>query len=365
MILLEANQNDPLIPATPTVWYGPRTITEATCIRLVRTFQEACAVQPVVENDFHETTHAGPFPGVEGFVLVPIVNAQATVGWILALNRENEDDEASGCGWNVSFLEFGTHEASLMTSAATILATHSRNMDLFRERERLVVSVVRALVTAIEAKDEYTRGHSERVALYGKRLAEELGFDAEYCERLYLTGLLHDVGKIGVSDAVLRKPGALSPAEIDEVKQHPDKGWAILADVDPLKYVLPGVLHHHEQFDGGGYPDALSGNCIHIDGRILAVADAYDAMTSDRPYRQGMPHEKAEQILRAGSGKQWDAKIIEVFLRVVPDILHIKENYRPRAQTQRKKTEPDSGTSPTAASIPIYSTGASPIYSLD
>jgi HD-GYP domain-containing protein (c-di-GMP phosphodiesterase class II) len=238
--------------------------------------------------------------------------------------------------WDVSYLEFGTHEATLMSSSAAILATHARNVDLFREREELLVSMIRALVSAIEAKDEYTRGHSERVALYGKRLADELGLGEDYCERLYLTGLLHDVGKIGVRDAVLRKPGPLTDGEFEEIKQHPDKGWSILHDLEPLGYVLPGVLHHHENYDGRGYPDALAGEQIPLDGRILAVADAFDAMTSDRPYRTGMPLKQAEAILRDGAGRQWDPEMIDAFLRAMPDILAIKDTYRPRVQPTRQ-----------------------------
>ena len=358
MVLLKVNPDDPQLPAKPIVWCGPRTIDDVACNRLVQSFRDGCAIQPVVRNDFHETTLATQYPGVEGFVLVPIVNSDVTIGWLLALNRDNKRGQFVLNEWYLSFLAFGTHEASLMSFAATIMATHSRNMDLLGERERLVISVVRALVTAIEAKDEYTRGHSERVALYGKRLAVEMGINAERSERLYLTGLLHDVGKIGVSDAVLCKPGALSPDEFDEIKQHPDKGWAILTDVEPLTYVLPGLLHHHEQFDGGGYPDGLAGTDIPIDGRILAVADAYDAMTSDRPYRKGMPHEKAEQILRSGSGKQWDPEIVETFCRVVPDILHIKENYRPRVQARRIKTQLDAVTVADDTGIELEQAGA-------
>jgi HD-GYP domain-containing protein (c-di-GMP phosphodiesterase class II) len=349
MVLLEVNSDDPQLEAKPIVWCGPRTVADSVCNRLIQAFRDDCVVEPVVRNNFHETTDAVQYPGVEGFVLVPIIIAEKTTGWLLAINRENERSQIHVDEWYLSFLEFGTHEASLMSSAATIMGTHAHNMDLLGERERLVVSIVRALVTAIEAKDEYTRGHSERVALYSKRLAVEMEFPADHCERLYLTGLLHDVGKIGVSDAVLRKPGALSPEEFDEIKQHPDKGWAILIDVEPLTYVLPGLLYHHERFDGAGYPDGLAGEDIPIDGRILAVADAYDAMTSDRPYRKGMPHEKAEMILRSGMDEQWDANIVEVFCRVVADILEIKENYRPRIQNRRKKPQLGLPTQTTAA----------------
>jgi HD-GYP domain-containing protein (c-di-GMP phosphodiesterase class II) len=313
-----------------------RGVSESTCWGLVDRYRELAIHQPVVKNNFDRMPDAIDFPGVNSFILVPIVNGDVTIGWLLALNRNNDRNLNAGeLPWGISYLEFGTHEATLMSSSAAILATHARNVDLFREREGLLVSVVRALVSAIEAKDEYTRGHSERVALYGKRLAEELGYDDDYCERLYLTGLLHDVGKIGVRDAVLRKPGPLSDDEFEEIKQHPDKGWQILHDLDPLTYVLEGVLHHHEQFDGRGYPDRLAGRGIPLDGRILAVADAYDAMTSDRPYRTGMPQEKAETILRSGAGKQWDPEMVDAFFRCMPDVLKIKREYQPRIPEQR------------------------------
>jgi HD-GYP domain-containing protein (c-di-GMP phosphodiesterase class II) len=152
--------------------------------------------------------------------------------------------------------------------------------------------------------------------------------------------LLHDVGKIGVRDAVLRKPGPLTDEEFEEIKQHPDKGWQILHELVPLQHVLHGVLHHHEQFDGHGYPDQLAGHAIPLHGRILAVCDAYDAMTSDRPYRTGMPQERAESILRSGAGKQWDPELIDAFFRCMPDILQIKQTYRPRPSVQRQPTLP-------------------------
>lgn len=320
---------------------GEQCMDDQKCCRLVEIYRELVAVQPVVKNHFERLPQSAEFPGLHSFIIVPIVNGNVTIGWLLALNRNNERNlNTQEVPWEISYLEFGTHEATLMSSSAAILATHARNVDLFREREELLVSVVRALVSAIEAKDEYTRGHSERVALYGKRIAEELGYDGEFCERLYLTGLLHDVGKIGVRDAVLRKPGPLTDEEFEEIKQHPDKGWQILCDLEPLSYVLDGVLHHHEQVDGSGYPDNLAGDKIPLDGRILAVADAYDAMTSDRPYRHGMPQEKAESILRAGSGKQWDTVMVDAIFRCMPDVLRIKKEYEPRATKRRKSNNP-------------------------
>lgn len=317
---------------------GTRNIADQVCRDLAEQFKDQCELQPVVKNNFDQTPAARGLPGVHSFIFVPIVSADHIVGWLLALNRDNAQNlTTEESPWVVSYREFGTHEATLMSSLAAILATHARNVELFREREELLVSMVRALVSAIEAKDEYTRGHSERVALYARRLAEEMGLDEDFCQRLYLTGLLHDVGKIGVRDAVLRKPSHLTEQELKEIMEHPDKGWAILQDLASLSYVLPGVLHHHESYDGQGYPDQLAGPDIPLEGRILAVADAFDAMTSDRPYRAGMPHHKAEAILRSGAGEQWDPQAIDAFFRAVPDLLHIKETYTPRTPPKRTK----------------------------
>jgi HD-GYP domain-containing protein (c-di-GMP phosphodiesterase class II) len=196
--------------------------------------------------------------------------------------------------------------------------------------------MVRTLVSALDAKDAYTRGHSERVALFSKRIAEHLGYDDVATEKLYLSGLLHDVGKIGVSDAVLRKPDRLTPEEFAEIKRHPDEGWGILLELEQLRYVLPGVLHHHEQVNGTGYPDGLKGEQIPLDARIMAVADAYDAMTSDRAYRKGMPHEKAMEIIREGSGSQWDSDVVDAFLAVIDDITAIRYGYTQIERPARK-----------------------------
>ncbi|HUG71550.1 MAG TPA: HD-GYP domain-containing protein [Pirellulaceae bacterium] len=323
----------------PTVWAGARCIEPRDCQRLVERYRSECEAQPVIKNNFDGTADALNISDVNSFIIVPIVNGSMFMGWLLALNRNNERNmNTEEFPWDVSYREFGTHEATLMSSSAAILATHARNVELFREREELLISMVRALVSTIEAKDKYTRGHSERVALYGKRIAEELGLGEDYRERLYLTGLLHDVGKIGVRDAVLRKPGPLTDEEFEEIKQHPDMGWSILQDLKPLSYVLPGVLHHHETLNGRGYPDGLAGDQIPLDGRILAVADAFDAMTSDRPYRTGMPLAMAQAILKDGAGKQWDPEIIDAFFRAMPDILEIKKTYQPRVHPVRQAT---------------------------
>jgi HD-GYP domain-containing protein (c-di-GMP phosphodiesterase class II) len=254
-------------------------------------------------------------PRIRNLVVAGMYTEDVPLGWLVAMNRRREQPEKRG-----SSCEFGSVEAQLLNSIAAMLASQARNVGLYREKESLLVAVVRALVSAVDAKDPYTCGHSERVALVARRLAHECGLDEQECERIYLTGLLHDVGKIGVSDAVLSKPGKLTPAEFDEIKRHTELGWSILCELEQLRYVLPGVLHHHETFHGQGYPDALSGESIPLVARILAVADAFDAMASDRPYRPGMEISKVTTILREGAGSQWDPWVIERFFAVFPQI---------------------------------------------
>jgi HD-GYP domain-containing protein (c-di-GMP phosphodiesterase class II) len=173
--------------------------------------------------------------------------------------------------------------------------------------------------SAIDARDAYTRGHSRRVGRYARGIGRQLQLAHDDCERLYLTGLLHDIGKIGVPDRVLLKAGRLSDDEFDLIKQHPEIGYRILEPIAELSFALPGVLHHHERIDGQGYPHGLGGEEIPFSARILAVADAYDAMTSSRTYRTAMSTEKAQGVLADGAGQQWDRPIVAAFLRVLKD----------------------------------------------
>jgi HD-GYP domain-containing protein (c-di-GMP phosphodiesterase class II) len=267
-------------------------------------------------------------------VLAPVSRHGDLYGWVAALNRLGPSAVARQGEipwWGLSDLEFGSTEAGLLVSASAIFAACARNVDLIRQKENLLVGVVRALVSAIEARDRYTFGHSERVALTSQRLGEQLGLSRQHCRRLYLTGLLHDIGKIGVSDQVLRKPGQLTRSEQEQVKQHTQLGYAILHDLDQLAFVLPGVLHHHERFDGKGYPNGFVGEQIPLDARIIAVADAYDAMISNRPYREGMSDSQAELCLRAGAAVQWDASVVEALFEAHDDIRAIIRGYQPPA----------------------------------
>jgi HD-GYP domain-containing protein (c-di-GMP phosphodiesterase class II) len=323
---------------------GADEIAPSVRLQLAATYLARCTDSPFVANNFAEGGTGQPFPGVREFVLTPVLSRDRLLGWLLALNREVFDYGPAHTGWrDLNDLEFGTHEANLLSSTAAVFGTHAGNIELVRERESLHLNVVRTLVSTIEAKDEYTRGHSERVALYARRLGAELGLTGHACSQLYLAGLLHDVGKIGVRDAVLLKSGSLDDAELDVIKRHPELGWEILSGLKLLEDVLPAVLHHHERFDGMGYPDGLQGEAIPLSARIIAVADSYDAMTSDRPYRPGMPMDKAAEILQGGKGRQWSPDVVEALVRSLPDILRIQQSYKPvAAHNQRRRVPAES-----------------------
>ena len=175
-------------------------------------------------------------------------------------------------------------------------------------------SILSALVAAVDNKDRYTRRHSEDVMTYSVQIAQELGLDEETQRIVRVAALLHDVGKIGVPDAILRKPGRLSETEFRAVQQHPMMGAIIVSAVPGFEETLDTVRHHHERWDGEGYPFGLCGEETPLMARLMAVADAYSAMTTDRPYRKGMDPQKALAILEAGAGTQWDPKCVHAFL---------------------------------------------------
>jgi HD-GYP domain-containing protein (c-di-GMP phosphodiesterase class II) len=324
-----------------------RPLHENIVLQLMDSLRQTALSQPAIKNGIEHTAGPSVLAGVRDYIAVPVLKSDKAIGWFLAINRlaECSEEEAQDYPeWRLNQHEFGTSEASLLSTAAAMTASHANNLSLFNERETLLVNVVRTLVSAVEAKDQYTCGHSERVAIYAKRLAQQAGYSKKDCELFYLTGLLHDIGKIAINDAILNKPDRLTDEEFAEIQRHPAEGWKILQELEQLNYVLPGVLHHHERFDGKGYPDGLSGLDIPLDGRILAVADAYDAMTSNRAYRTGMPHEKAMGILRDGAGTQWDPEAVEAFMQIEQDIISMRETYTPRDKPNRVPTQPQPPT---------------------
>jgi HD-GYP domain-containing protein (c-di-GMP phosphodiesterase class II) len=172
------------------------------------------------------------------------------------------------------------------------------------------------LSRAIEARDPYTRGHSDRVTELAEAIARRLGWSDERLALLQVGGPLHDVGKLGVSEEVLAKPGRLGEGELKEIREHPKLGARLLLRVAAFRAAIPYVLFHHERWDGKGYPTGRAGEAIPLEARLLAVADAFDAMTSDRPYRRSLEHHEAVAEVARCAGTQFDPEIVRVFLEL-------------------------------------------------
>jgi putative nucleotidyltransferase with HDIG domain len=185
---------------------------------------------------------------------------------------------------------------------------------VYLELTEAYTDTVRSLVTALEAKDLYTRGHSERVARYSRAIAQALGMSKAQIERIEIAALMHDIGKVGIGKGILSKPGKLTAEEVREIRSHPATGMTILSDLRVLSDLSRIVVAHHERWDGSGYPNGLSGEAIPFESRILAVADAYDAMTSDRPYRSALSRVEAVDEVRRGSGIQFDSTVVAAFM---------------------------------------------------
>jgi HD-GYP domain-containing protein (c-di-GMP phosphodiesterase class II) len=282
---------------------------------------------PLFCNNLQKSGWGTRFAQVANVLAFPIGD-RTPLGWVLALNKGRGQQTAGQAGKPGRPGEpppFRRSDAALLTPFTTLLDLHYRGSERYRGLKDLLVGLTRALTAAIDAKDAYTFGHSERVARIAVELGRELNLPEEELSDLYLTGLLHDIGKIGIRDSVLGKPGPLTPEESEHLKEHVTIGYKILADVQAIHRLLPGVLHHHERWDGAGYPEGLAGEAIALYPRILAVADSYDAMSTDRPYRKALPPERIAALLQEGAGSQWDPRLIQALQRCCPRVQAIRQ----------------------------------------
>lgn len=284
----------------------------------------------LILNDVTGQSWSGRYPCISNLCLLAL-NDQRLNGWAIAINKQSTADDttvklAAGSQLTdpnlqkplprpASSVPFQQTDAAILTPFLSLLGLYTCSANRFHMLKELMVGLARSLTASIDAKDEYTYGHSERVARVAMEIAAELGLDDDEQHDVYLTGLLHDIGKIGVADSVLQKPAPLTAEETLQIQKHVVIGHKILSGLHPISHLLPGVLHHHERYDGTGYPEGLRGDAIPMLARIIAVADSYDAMTSSRPYRPGMSLEQAEQILADGAGVQWDPLVIQAFLK--------------------------------------------------
>ncbi len=290
--------------------FGDSDFSIATIEKLLKRFDVHLGSPPLVRNNIAVPTENGIIRSV---VAVSIGGQGGKgFGFLVGINRSTETHEG---GLPVYDPEFGSGDVGLLEEAAILLATQAHNIQLLVQSNQMFLGSLHAMSSAIDARDPYTQGHSKRVARLGFELAKILTLSEPACQEIYLSGILHDIGKIGIPDSVLLKDGPLTDDEFRTIQQHPEIGYRIVERLGQLQFVLPGVLHHHERFDGKGYPHGLAGESIPLMARILAVADAFDAMTSSRPYRDAMPLDRAIGIISRGCDEQWDKNVVEAFLQ--------------------------------------------------
>lgn len=212
---------------------------------------------------------------------------------------------------------FTDEEMELLMMMANQAATAIENAGLHEELRELFISSIKALANAIDARDPYTRGHSERVTEYSVAMAESFGLSRDQVDSIRYAALLHDIGKINIPDHILNKPGKLTDEEFDLMKKHPVFGAQIMRPVKAFQNILPYMFHHHERFGARGYPEGIKGETIPLPARIIAVADSFDAMTSDRPYRKALTLEAAIKELKDNSGTQFDPEVVVVFVELI------------------------------------------------
>jgi putative nucleotidyltransferase with HDIG domain len=266
--------------------------------------------RPLIFNppaDSSSEQHVDSMTGALAALCVPLVSSEGVVGAIAVGSRDRT-------------FRFSSDDVRLLSTIANHVTIAIGNIELFSSLQDAYLATVRSLAAAVDAKDPYTHGHSDRVATYAAAIAAKLDLSGEQRIALEMAAYLHDIGKIGIRESILLKPGKLTDEEMGQMRHHPLIGANILKPVAFPWPIAPVVRHHHERFDGGGYPAGLKGEEIPLLARILTVADAFEAMTSDRPYRSGRTEEEAIEELHSCEGGHFDPRIVAAFIEALPEI---------------------------------------------
>ncbi len=309
---------------------GNPSCDEAAILDLAETIvgpQLAGAEGPVVYNNFADTRDGNGSKTIRNLLAVPVSSGNTTTGMLIGFNKDHD---------------FDTIDLKLIDSIGNQTGVFLANHRLYADLQDLLMGVLHALTASIDAKDPYTCGHSQRVALISRRIAEILGYSPQRVERIYLTGVLHDIGKLGVPESVLCKPGKLTDEEFQAIKNHPRIGAGILGGIRQLDDIIPGIITHHERPDGKGYPQGLKDDQVPMSGMIICLADCFDAMTSDRVYRKALPLETAIAEIRKNAGTQFHPVLAEKFLEM--DLQAFMEELRSPEQMVFPISMPEEGS---------------------
>lgn len=279
---------------------------EGVCQRQIKDLADGLIAQrlaqaggPIVDNTLSTEIDSVKDHAIRNLIAVPLTSDGEQIGMLIGFNKTGD---------------FDTIDIKLLNSIGDQAAVFLANSRLFADLQDLLMGVLHALTASIDAKDPYTCGHSQRVAIISRRLAEACGYSPAKVQRIYLTGLLHDVGKIGIPESVLRKPGRLTDEEFECIKSHPGISAKILGGIRQLEDIVPGIVAHHERLDGRGYPNGLKGDEVPIEGLIVGLADSFDAMTSDRTYRKALELDTVVEEIGKCVGTQFHADLVEKFL---------------------------------------------------
>lgn len=240
-----------------------------------------------------------PYPA-KSLLCVPLITDDKPIGLLLASDKRSGE-------------EFWSRELKMMSMFASEIAASIRKAQLYEKNNKMFINTVEALASAIDTKDPYTYGHSKRVAQFSVAICAELGIPQEETRLVELAALLHDIGKIGTPESILHKCEKLRPDEFEKIKAHPIQGAEILSSIEEFNEIIKWIKHHHEWYNGSGYPDRINAGSIPVEARIITIADAYDAMTSNRPYRKAMSSNEALRIMEENTGSQFDPDILQAF----------------------------------------------------